>query len=252
MNKKTSRILVYLLLMGVILSACGPSQAELDAQATQSAADAFATQTAEAPTPTPTPTVTLTPTPTFTPTPVPTDTPTPTATPIPTDTPTPIPTDTPTATATPTTRPTATASQPTSESPPTAPPATAPPAAPPSSDVVAAFLIDARQTQNDLMAVKVWFDRLAGGETIPCATAYEHGIHLPSSMAPGQVGDLVPIWNEYQVAIADGQLCLQWLVEFCNAGGGNIGTGDFWSRRDLSSSALSHVEHVVQALEAGQ
>ena len=45
-----------LLVVGVFLVACGPSQAERDAQATQIAANIFATQTAEAPTATPTPT----------------------------------------------------------------------------------------------------------------------------------------------------------------------------------------------------
>ncbi len=117
---------------------------------------------------------------------------------------------------------------------------------------MAAFLTDARQTQDNLLSVKVWFDRMAGGETIPCNTVFEHGIHRPSSTAPAQVPDLVPIWNEYQTAIADGQQCLDWLVNFCAGGGGNINMGDFWGRRDLSSSALSHAEHVVQALEASQ
>jgi hypothetical protein len=117
---------------------------------------------------------------------------------------------------------------------------------------VAVFLTDARQTRDDLLAVKVWFDRLAGGETIQCSTVFGHGIHIPSSVAPAQVPDLVPIWNEYQAAIADGQQCLQSLVEFCAGGGGTFGAGDFWTRRDLSSSALSRSEHVVQALEASQ
>jgi Tol biopolymer transport system component len=71
------------MLMAVILVACGPSQAELDAQATQVAANIFATLTAEAPTPTPTPASTLTPTPTPTPFLVPTPSPTTTSTPIP-------------------------------------------------------------------------------------------------------------------------------------------------------------------------
>lgn len=117
------KVLVVLacLLAGAVLAACGPSQAELDAQATEIAASIFGTQTAEAPTstftPTPTPTFTPTstptdtPTPTFTPTPAPTSTPTPTPVPPtdtpspvpPTDTPTPVPpTDTPVPTATPT------------------------------------------------------------------------------------------------------------------------------------------------------
>jgi hypothetical protein len=71
-------------------------------------------------------------------------------------------------------------------------------------------------------------------------------------MAPAQVPDLVPIWNEYQTAIADGQQCLQSLIEFCAGGGGTFSAGDFWTRRDLSSNALSRSEHVVQALEASQ
>ena len=63
------------MLLFVILTACGPSQTELDATATQAAADIFATLTAQAPTATPTftpsPTATITPTPTHTPTPTP-------------------------------------------------------------------------------------------------------------------------------------------------------------------------------------
>ena len=54
MEKKMPFALVCLL-TSVILVACGPSQTELDAQATQIAANLFATQTAEAPTPTPLP-----------------------------------------------------------------------------------------------------------------------------------------------------------------------------------------------------
>jgi len=73
------------LLICVILSGCGPSQAELDATSTQIAANIFATQTAQAPTATPTftPSPTATATSTSTPTPTPTNTPTPTLTPTP-------------------------------------------------------------------------------------------------------------------------------------------------------------------------
>jgi hypothetical protein len=76
-------------LIGVLLVACGPSQAELDATATQMAFDIFSTQTAQAPTATAT----------FTATPEPTETEIPTATSPPTDTsaPTETPTITPTA-----------------------------------------------------------------------------------------------------------------------------------------------------------
>jgi hypothetical protein len=84
------KLFIFLLscLTVIGLVACGgPSQAELDAQATTVAANIFATQTAEAPTNTPTP--------------PPTDTPAPTNTPAPTDTPTPAPTDTPVPPATP-------------------------------------------------------------------------------------------------------------------------------------------------------
>ncbi len=91
MEKKGSFGKVHLvlacLLTSAILAACGPSQAELNAQATKIAANILATQTAEAPTLTPTPTLTSTPTPiptpTLTPTPTSTDTPTPTDTPRP-------------------------------------------------------------------------------------------------------------------------------------------------------------------------
>ena len=53
MNPRSPFVSV-LLLIGIILSACGLSQAELDAKATQVAANIFATQTAQAPTATPT------------------------------------------------------------------------------------------------------------------------------------------------------------------------------------------------------
>ena len=68
-----------------MLTACGPSQAERDATATQAELNAGATQTAQAPTATltPSPTATTTPTPTRTPTATPTDTPTITPTPTP-------------------------------------------------------------------------------------------------------------------------------------------------------------------------
>lgn len=197
-----------------------------------------------APTATPAPTNTLSPTDTPAPTPTlrptstlkPTKEPKPTATSLPTETPL---QPTPTRTATPAPLPTRT-------------PAPAAPTAPPSSGVVSTFLADARRTQADLNTIKVWFDRLAGGETILCRTVYAHSIHRPSSTAPGTVPDLAATWNEYQAAIADGQTCLQWLIDFCDQGGGVIDEGTFWNRRDLSSSALSHCEHVVQALEAMQ
>lgn len=135
MNKKLFFVLVWLL-AAIILAACGPSQAELDAQATQIAANLAATQTAEAPTFTPTAISTNTPTntPTATHTPLPTDTPTPTSTHTPTATPThtPTPTDTPvppTKTPTPTNTPTATYTPvpPTKTSTPPPPTATTPP-----------------------------------------------------------------------------------------------------------------------------
>jgi hypothetical protein len=87
---------LILLVLTMLLAACGPSQEEIDATGTQIAANIFATQTAVAPTHTPTPTPTNTPTLT----PTPTDTPTPTATPVPTDTPSPSPTNTPPAEST--------------------------------------------------------------------------------------------------------------------------------------------------------
>jgi SH3-like domain-containing protein len=75
---KTRRVLNLLaLLTSGALSACGPSQAELNATATRIAANVFATQTAVAPTATSTPTETSTPTRTPTPTHTPTRTPTP-------------------------------------------------------------------------------------------------------------------------------------------------------------------------------
>jgi hypothetical protein len=131
-------------------------------------------------------------------------------------------------------------------------PSATPSSAPPSSDVAAALLADARQTRDDLMQVKVWFDRMAGSESVSCATVIAHTIHLPSSTAPGQVPQLASPWNEYQAAIADGQQCLQWLKDFCVQGGGTLDVAMFNDRRSLSASALSRCEHAVQALESGQ
>ncbi len=91
MNTSRAAILTLLLVAGLLV-ACGPSEEELNATATQNAANIFATLTAEAPTPTHTPTITPTPTPS------PTNTPTPTAT----ATATPRPSATPTITPTPT------------------------------------------------------------------------------------------------------------------------------------------------------
>ena len=91
MEKRVPFVLMCLL-TSAILVACGPSQAERDAQATKIAADIFAAQTAEPPTLTPTPT----------------STPVPTSTPMPTSTPavTPLPTGTLTVTPQPTDVPT--------------------------------------------------------------------------------------------------------------------------------------------------
>jgi len=64
-------IFIAAILLGVILSGCGPSQTELDATATQVAASVLETQTAAAPSSTPSPTITPTAIPTATPTPTP-------------------------------------------------------------------------------------------------------------------------------------------------------------------------------------
>jgi hypothetical protein len=76
-----SRWFAPVILISLLLSSCGPSEAEMQATTTQVAAELYGTQTALAPTATPTdtPTVTLTPT----------DTPTPTHTPTITNTPRP-------------------------------------------------------------------------------------------------------------------------------------------------------------------
>lgn len=77
MNRKNISISILGgLVVFTVLSACGPSQEELDATSTQAAANQVATQTAKAPTATQTPTDTPTPTITPTVTPVPTNTPT--------------------------------------------------------------------------------------------------------------------------------------------------------------------------------
>jgi hypothetical protein len=112
-------VLITIVLLPILLPACGPSQAELDATATLVAANTFTTQTAEAPTATPT----FTPTPTATATPTHTATAMPTATPVPptataTDTPTPTATITPSPTAKPRPRPTLTPGSPPAPVPP--------------------------------------------------------------------------------------------------------------------------------------
>lgn len=73
MNTRLSLISASLII-GSLLSACGPSQAEQEATVTRVAANVFATQTAQVPiiTPTFTPSPTPTPTPTATPTLTPT------------------------------------------------------------------------------------------------------------------------------------------------------------------------------------
>ncbi len=77
-------LFVLFSLLALSLAACGPSPEQVNATATQVAANIFGTQTAQAPTatstntPTPTATSTPTPTPTSTPTSTPTVTPTPT------------------------------------------------------------------------------------------------------------------------------------------------------------------------------
>jgi putative spermidine/putrescine transport system substrate-binding protein len=91
--KTALRFALICLFIFTVLPGCKPSQAQLDATATQVAADIFATQTAQAPTNTPT--FTPSPTATETPTALPTFTPTPTLTPTPTHTPTITPSPTP-------------------------------------------------------------------------------------------------------------------------------------------------------------
>ncbi len=76
--RKISKLCSILLLLNLVLVACGPSQEELDATETKVAADDFATQTANAPTSTATLTASPEPTSTFTPEPSPTPEPTPT------------------------------------------------------------------------------------------------------------------------------------------------------------------------------
>jgi len=76
--KTRTRFLLAVWLISLILSACGSSQAEHEAQLTQIAANDFSTQTAQAPTDTatPEPTATAAPTATATMTPTPTEVPT--------------------------------------------------------------------------------------------------------------------------------------------------------------------------------
>jgi len=77
MKKPRFHFLAFLLGCSIV-AACGPSQAEIDARASEAAANLFAIQTAQAPTITPTPSPTTPPTSTPSPTLTPTITPTPT------------------------------------------------------------------------------------------------------------------------------------------------------------------------------
>jgi len=54
MNK--SLMIIFIIIACLVLSACGPSQEELDARTTQIAVEIFETQTAAAPSPTTSPT----------------------------------------------------------------------------------------------------------------------------------------------------------------------------------------------------
>ncbi len=96
MKIKLAMPALLIIFLGIALMACGPSQAERNAMATEIAARIFATLTAQAPTSTPTYT------------PVPTSTPTPTMPPTSTPSATPVLPPTPTPTLTPTRRPTPT------------------------------------------------------------------------------------------------------------------------------------------------
>jgi hypothetical protein len=253
MNGTTRRLRalgVALTLLSMIACGLGQPTSTPPPPAPTEARPADTAEPTQAPTATDTPAPTATPLPTHTP--VPSNTPEPTDTPEPTPTRTSRPTEKPSPTNSPTAVPTSTPQPPPTATP--VPPAapTQPPAPPPTSGVLSTFLSDARQTQGDLLEVKIWFDRLAGSESVACSTVFGHSIHTPVSSAPAQDPQLVGIWREYEGALASGQLCLQWLVDFCAAGGGNIDYGTFWDRRALSSDALSHAEHVVQSLEALQ
>jgi hypothetical protein len=114
------------------------------------------------------------------------------------------------------------------------------------------FLADARQTEQDLLVVKGWFDQAAAGYPVYCSDVAALEIHTPSSEAPAQVPELAPFWGEYMQALANGIELHYWLVEFCIKGGGELGPAAFGERRGLASDALSHCEHVVQGLEALQ
>jgi len=70
MHRKVVNVSLFLVI-GIILVACGPSEAERNAQVTAIAASIFATQTAQAPTPTSTPTIPPAATPTVPPTSLP-------------------------------------------------------------------------------------------------------------------------------------------------------------------------------------
>jgi len=111
-----------------------------------------------------------------------------------------------------------------------------------------ALLDDARASEEDLLAIKLWFDGIAGGEPFPCRAIYRHAIHRPASAAVPLA--LVSFWGEYQAALDTGEGCLRRMIELCDAGGGTPNGRTFWNLRGLSSSALSQCEHVVRAMEA--
>jgi hypothetical protein len=80
-TKTMFRLIVFFTLLSLILAACGPSQSELDATATNAFAQTSVAQTAAAPTKTPSPTPSQTPAPTTTSTSTPMPTATMTSTP---------------------------------------------------------------------------------------------------------------------------------------------------------------------------
>jgi hypothetical protein len=120
----------------------------------------------------------------------------------------------------------------------------------PSGNVVADLLADARQTKQDIIVMQGWFNSMAAGEKLYCTDIAGHVIHTPRSDADAEDPQLAPLWGEYWAAIGSAREATDWVDSFCRQGAGWIETSEFYKRRGLASEAQSHIEHVVQGLEA--
>ena len=227
---RSTTIFVWVcLLAAATLVACGPTQEDLDQQATQIAADIFGTQTAQAPTitNTPPPTATSTPeptaTPTFTPTDEPTSTPTdaPTLTPSPTETPVPTPTDTATATLIPS----PTLSPPTRVPPTPVPQAHAYPSTPIQNFDVDVFLSYLGRVRDSFRSAQSELPQIFSGAKHGDCGSYIGWFALWIAEAPGFTdvpADWYPLYAEYRSLLKQAIESTWEIHTVCDSGGGEV------------------------------